>query len=242
VCPEHRLLGARQDGGMAGYVRVPAYALFPVPADLPAPVAALAEPVAVAVHGARLADIVAGERVLIQGSGTIGLLSTLAACELGAIVTATARYPHQAEAARRFGAARVFPVDEYGMRELASLARTEPFDVVIETVGGEADTLVQAPALVRPGGRVCVLGIFFRPPRLNALALVLQEVRLVGAITYGRAPDGVADIARAIDLIARHRDLAASLITHRRPLEAVAEAFAIADDKASKALKVTIEP
>ena len=241
ICPQRMLLGVGRDGGLAEYVVVPAYALFSLPAGLPREVGALAEPVAVAVHGVRLAQVERGDRVLVLGSGAIGLLTALVAREAGAHVTATARYPHQAAAARRFGAARALPADEAGARELAALAVAEPFDVVIETVGGEADTLVQATDLVRAGGRVCVLGVFFRPPPVGALALVIKEIRMVGAITYGRA-DGVADFARAIVLLTANRELAETLITHRRPLDAIAEAYALADDKASNALKVTIAP
>ncbi len=241
LCRGRLLLGVSRDGGLAEYVAVPAYTLFALPADLPPAVGALTEPTAVAVHAVRLAEVQPGERVLVQGSGSIGLLSALAARAAGAQVTATARYPHQAEAAQRFGAARVFPADEAGAAELAAYAAAEPFDAVIETVGGEADTLVQAPALVRPGGRVCVVGIFFQPPRLNAFATVLKEVRLVGAATYGRA-EGVADFERAIALVAAHRELVSGLITHRFPLAEVARAYATADDKASRAVKVTVEP
>ncbi len=239
ICPHRVLLGAQGHGGLADYVLTPAYALYHIPPGLDWPVAALAEPMAVAVHGARLAAVATGERVLVLGSGTIGLLSALVAAEAGAHVTATARYPHQAAMAARCGAARVIPADQ--TRELAALARADPFDVVIETVGGEADTLIQAPEIVRPSGRVCVLGVFLRPPPAGALALVLKEVRMIGAITYGRA-GGVADFDRAVALIAAHRGLLASLVTHRRPLDAVAEAYAIADDKTSRALKVTVEP
>lgn len=241
LCRQRLLLGVGRDGGLAEYVAVPAYTLFPLPAGLPFPIGALAEPTAVAVHALRLLGVQPGERVLVQGSGSIGLLTALVARATGAQVAATARYPHQAEAALRFGAGRVFPADEVGARELAAFAAAEPFDVVIETVGGEADTLVQAPALVRPGGRVCVVGIFFQPPRLNAFATVLNEVRLVGAATYGRAA-GVADFARAIALVAAHRELLTGLITHRFPLAEVARAYATADDKVSRALKVTVEP
>ena len=241
ICPDRLLLGAGRPGGLAEYVNAPAYALFAAPPSLPWPLTALAEPVAVAVHGVRIVDVAREERVLVQGSGTIGLLCILAAAESGAQVWATARYPHQAEAAERFGAARIFPATADGERELAGYARTAPFDVVIETVGGEADTLVRAPALTKQAGRISVLGIFFDPPRLDALALVLREIRMVGAITYGRR-DGVADFDIALRLIAEHRATMESLLTHQRPLSAIREAFAIADDKASKALKVTVEP
>ncbi len=242
VCRGRVLFGAGQDGGLAEYVRVPAYALFPLPDGLPFTTAALAEPAAVAIHGIRLAEVQAGERVLIQGSGTIGLLSILAAASAGAEVTAAARYPHQIAAARQFGADHVYEASEAGARELAAAAREQPFDAAIETVGGEADTLLQAPALLRAGGRLCVLGVFLHPPRIDALAVVLKEIRVVGAITYGRAPDGIADFDRALALIAAHRQTVETLITHRLPLERVEEAFAVADDKGSHALKVTVIP
>jgi threonine dehydrogenase-like Zn-dependent dehydrogenase len=241
LCPERRLLGVAQDGGLAEYVRVPAYALFAAPVDLDMPVLALTEPAAVAIHALRLVDVRAGERVLVQGSGAIGLLSALAAREAGAEVTSTARYPHQVAAATAFGASEVFPADEAGTKDLLAKARTRPFDVVLETVGGESDTLELAPALARPMGRVCVLGVFFHPPRLNAIALVIREVRMIGSITYGRI-NGVADFDLATDLVVRHRATAASLITHRAPLEDITTAYALADDKASLALKVTVEP
>jgi threonine dehydrogenase-like Zn-dependent dehydrogenase len=235
------LIGGGVDGGLADYLVAPAYVLRRLPPDFTAAEGALAEPMAVAVHGVRLAGVTAGRRVLVQGSGVIGLLSTLAAQAAGAEVTATARYPHQAAAAARLGARHVLPADEAGERELSERARVQPFDVVLEAVGGESDTLVQAPALVRAGGTVCVLGLFFQPPRVGAMALVGKEVRMVGSAIYGRA-EGVLDFVRAIDLLAANRDLVAPLITHHRPLDAVAEAFALADDKGSHALKVIVEP
>ncbi|MGH2588656.1 MAG: zinc-dependent alcohol dehydrogenase [Dehalococcoidia bacterium] len=241
LCSERALIGGGVDGGLAEYVKVPAYVLRPLPSELSGVEGALAEPMGVAVHGVRLARVAPGDRVLVQGSGVIGLFCTLAARAAGAEVTATARYPHQAEAAERLGARWVYPADEAGERELAERAAKEPFDVVLESVGGEADTLVRAPTLVRPGGTVCVLGLFFQPPRVGAMALVGKEIRMVGSAIYGRA-DGVYDFSRGIDLLSANRDLAASLITHRRPLDAVAEAFALADDKSSQALKVIVEP
>lgn len=241
LCAERVLIGGGVDGGLAAYVKAPAYVLHRLPLELSGVEGALAEPMGVAVHGVRLARVAPGDRVLVQGSGVIGLFSTLVAQAAGAHVTATARYPHQAKAATRIGARRVLPADAEGARELSELAAVEPFDVVLETVGGEADTLVQAPALVRSGGTVCVLGLFFQPPRIGAMALVGKEVRVIGSLIYGRA-GGVPDFTRGIDLLAAYHDLAAALITHRRPLDAVAVAYALADDKTSEALKVIVEP
>jgi threonine dehydrogenase-like Zn-dependent dehydrogenase len=60
---------------MAEYLSVPAECLHALPADLNSNVAALAEPMAVCVRGARRARIALGDRVAVLGGGTIGLLS-----------------------------------------------------------------------------------------------------------------------------------------------------------------------
>src|SRR5207247_2503058 len=62
-----------------------------------------------------------------------------------------------------------------------------PFDLVIETVGGTADTLDTAVAACRPGGTICVLGAFTRSPPFPALFVLVKELRIVGSLAYGRA-------------------------------------------------------
>ena len=72
-------------------------------------------------------------------------------------------------------------------RKRAVFASDVPIDVVVETVGGAADTLRAAVESVRPGGTVVVLGIFTTPQVIPALDVVSKEVRLVGSVTYGCA-------------------------------------------------------
>lgn len=239
LCRQFQLLGTQADGGFAEYVCMPASAVFPVPVELDFPVAALTEPTAVCVHGVRLAGVRLGDRVLVLGGGSIGLLSVLAARAAGATeVWITARHPHQRELAQRFGA-RVFGDDQTD--EVASHAYDHPVDVVIETVGGGADTMNDALLCVRPGGTVVTLGVFTGAVELRALFLVLKEVRIVGSLTYGRA--GVrADFDIALDLLRRHRDLVAPLVTHRFPLAQIETGFAVASDKAQRSVKVSITP
>ena len=86
--------------------------------------AALSEPTAVAVHATRLAAVGADQRVLILGAGAIGLLAVVAARAAGAAdVWITARHPHQAAAARRLGATRVFATTADADDERRALAR-----------------------------------------------------------------------------------------------------------------------
>jgi 2-desacetyl-2-hydroxyethyl bacteriochlorophyllide A dehydrogenase len=240
LCTHFRLLGTMLDGGFAEYVRVPEYALFPLPAGVDYEVGALTEPLAVAVHAARLANVRLGDRVLVLGAGTIGLLCVAAAKAAGAAeVWITARHPQQHAAAEALGATRVFSgADAAGA--VPSASRTVPIDVVMETVGGAAETINEALLLVRPAGCVAVLGVFTTWPPINALLLIAKEVRVVGSLTYGR-PGPQADFDVALQLLAEQPERFRRLITHRFPLAEITRAFETAADKRTGSIKVAIQ-
>jgi len=241
LCPSRVLLGTFLPGGMAQMVSVPAYTVYPLPEEMDYSLAALAEPLAVAVHGLHLAGLAVGERVLVLGSGSIGLMAVLAASAAGAHVTATCRHRQQGEAALLAGAREVYRAEGEDLARLRARAVQEPFDVVVEAVGGRAETLQLAVELARPGGRVAVLGLFTAAVPINALLLMLKEVRVVGAITYCRRHPR-PDFAVALDVLAAHRQRAQSLVSHRFPLAEAGRAFATAEDKSTGALKVQVLP
>ena len=235
ICEKMTFASDQSQGALAEYIAMPAYTLYRLPDEVDYGVAALTEPLAVSIHGQHLVDVRAGERVLVLGSGTIGLTSTLAAAAAGAEVISTYRHDHQGEAALAVGASRVVRDGE-----TAGLEK-EGIDVVIETIGGTAPTLQQAMGIVRPGGRVCVLGVFSQPQPVNALGLVLKDLRMAGGITYCR-PGAHSDFDVAIGILRTHADRARSLITHKFGLEDAAKAFATAADKSTKSLKVQVQP
>jgi len=240
LCPAFRVIGNGVDGGFADQVCVPAYAVFALPDEVDFEVGALAEPLAVAVHALRLARLTLGDRVLVLGGGTIGLLAVAAAIAAGAgEVWATVRHSHQEDAAIALGATRVFRGDD-AAKELSVAARQQPIDTVIETVGGTAGTIDQAIRLVRRGGTVMVLGIFTAAATIDATSLVVKEVRLIGSMTYGRAGTR-ADFDRALALLRTAPERYRALITHRFPLEQIGAAFATAMDKSSGSIKVQIQ-
>lgn len=235
ICPQHVLLGTFVPGGLAEYICVPAYTLYELPDALDWELGALTEPLAVAVHGLHIADLAVGERVLVMGSGAIGLLSVLAAKAAGAgEVIATYRHEHQGQAALAAGADRALKDGETGGLEKAGI------DVVVETVGGAAPTLSQALGIVRPGGRISVLGLFTQAVQMNALGLMLKEVKMAGGITYCR-PGQHSDFDTALGILQSQPDRARAIITHRFPLSEAAEAFATAADKSTGAIKVQVQ-
>jgi (R,R)-butanediol dehydrogenase/meso-butanediol dehydrogenase/diacetyl reductase len=241
LCTQFRLLGTMLDGGFAEYIRIPAYALFPLPASVDYEVGALTEPLAVTVHAVRLGHVHLGDRVVVLGAGTIGLLSVVAAKAAGAgDVWITARHPHQAAAAAALGATRVFAGHDV-TSELFDAAHQHPVDVAIETVGGDADTLNDAVHVIRPGGTIVVLGLFTTMPVFNAFSALVKEVRLLGSQTYGRHGPR-ADFDVALQRLAAEPERFRQLITHRFQLAEIGRGFAAAADKRCGSIKVAIRP
>ncbi len=239
VCPRFCVIGNAVDGGFADYVRVPSTSVFALPGNVDTDLGTLTEPLAVAVHALRLAQLEPADRVLILGGGTIGLMSVAAARAAGAAeVWVSARYEQQERAAMQMGATRVFRgADADG--ELRTACRHESVDVVVETVGGAANTIQEALHLVRRRGQVIVLGVFTEPAAFDATTMVVKEVSVRGSMTYGRS-GARADFDRALTLLAQRPDTFRSLITHRFGLDEIDRAFATAADKRSGALKVQV--
>jgi len=242
VCRERGLVGENQDGGMSEYATVPANTVFKAPPGVDAEVAALAEPLACGVHGFVKAGLKSYETIFILGAGTIGLTALLAAKAYGARAIILARHPHQQEMARQIGADEVIGDDEAGETRLKELRRSQGIDVAVETVGGKGDTLMKSQLMVRPKGRLILLGVFSIPEvPINPLHLALREVELIGSMTYS-ATDGRADYAIALDILADHAETARPLVTHRFRLDEYTQAFETALDKSTRSIKVHINP
>lgn len=230
--------------GFAERIVVPARATFRVPDGVGPAAASLVEPLACGVHAvrhswsaARSGGRVDGLRVGVVGAGVTGLLAAAAARHLGAdAVAVVARHPHQADAAATLGADTVLDAES----ALDGLRRFRP-QLVVEAVGGSADTLRLATGAVAPRGEVAVLGLFDEAQRVDARRAVYRELRLWFPVTYAEL-DGVHDFAVALDLLARPDLPWESLVTHRYPLSEVAEAFAAASSKRGGVLRVVVTP
>lgn len=242
MCVSRRFLGEGLAGGMSEFATVPGTSVFKAPGNVDGELAALAEPLACSVHAFEKINLRSHETVLIIGAGSIGLTAVLAAKAMGAQTLILARHPHQQEAARRLGADEVIGEDDAGQARLDELRSQGAIDVVLESVGGKADTIFQAQHLVRTMGRVVVLGIFSLPTaNVNPLLLVVTEVQIIGAVFYA-APNGRAEYDMALGLLAGHADAARTLVTHRYALADVNDAFATALDKSTGSIKVHLNP
>jgi L-iditol 2-dehydrogenase len=237
LCVDTKLFGFALPGGLAEYVSVPEATLHTLPENLNAQVAALCEPMAVCVRGMRIGAIQPGSRVAILGAGTIGLCSIITARAAGAAeILITARHPHQQELARALGADAVFGNAD----DLLAQTGEQHVDVVIETVGGSANTLAEAVTVARTGGRLVMLGVFDSDPSLPGFAFFQKELTLAASNCYGRENASAGDFALGTRLTCEHADVLQDLITHTFALDQVADAFATAEDKSTRSIKVQI--
>lgn len=228
LCPTQmqRFLGIGADGGMAEEIVVPERCLVGLAPGVPVRDASLVEPLAVAVHGLRLAGFAGAQRVAVIGGGTIGQCAVAAASHAGAGVALAARHDAQLVAGERLGA--------------TVLAEGDGFDLVVDCAGTPS-ALEQACRICRPGGTLLLLASYwdgFEPP---GMALCMKEIRIVPSLMYGRGDQG-RDIDAAAALLHARPEIPDAIITHRLPLDAAAEAFALARDRKSGAIKVVLSP
>ena len=244
ICRQLEIFGIHVAGGFADCVVISARRCFSIDDELSPRLAAMTEPVAVALHGLERGGFEAGQRVLVLGSGMIGLASTLVARAIGAgEVWASARHAHQAHLASEMGAHRVLGEEEASKKALSRLARGgSDFDLVVETVGGSASTLSDACSAIKPGGSVSVLGLFMSSPEIDPHTLLMREGSLCWANCYARPQGKRPDFARAARIVEDERERLALLATHELPLAEMSRAFELASDRKAGAVKVSVVP
>jgi threonine dehydrogenase-like Zn-dependent dehydrogenase len=219
------IYGVGRNGGMAREILVPERCLVSLPPGVDPRHACLVEPLAVAVHGLRRAGVRGGERIAVVGGGAIGLCAVAAAVAVGCSVRLAARHPRQREAGEKLGA--------------RALAGPE-HDVAIDCAGTES-SLAQCAEVLRPNGMLLLLSASWDTMKLPGLALAAKELSLSVSSMYGRSESG-RDVDAAARLLGARPELGELLITHRFPLEAAADAFRAARDRAAGAIKVVLEP
>ncbi len=236
LCDDLQALGVTRHGGFAEYSVVPSGQAYHVPEAVPFEACAFAEPLSCCLHGLDLAEVRAGDRVLVIGAGSIGLLMLqLVRLSGAAVVVVTEPVEAKRTLALRLGADRALDPGAEAVgaacQDLASIG----FDVVMECVGRPA-TAAQALGLARRGGRIVWFGV--SPPG----ATVPVEPYLVyrNELTIRAAFINPHTFGRAVALLAQGRIQTKPLVSHHVGLGAIAEA--IGSMKAGRAVKVLVLP
>lgn len=176
--PEH--------GAFATYKLAAADELLPRPADLAPRAAALAEPLAVALHGITRSGIGPGQRALVLGAGPIGALTIAALRALGVDDVACAEPGERRRAlAGAVGATAVRHPDALEVPTIAEPGRVvaDAFDVVLEC-SGRAAAMEAGLAQLARGGALVLVGAGMEAPRFDPNRILLNELVVTGAFTY----------------------------------------------------------
>ena len=207
-------LGTGRPGGYAERLIVDARMLFALPDAVSDRAGTLVEPLAVAVRAVSACATPPDASVLILGAGPIGLLTALVLRERGYERAAVySRNPGRAQRARALGLAPV-TLDELR----AAVPGTEP--ACVFDCAGTPESAGLAVELLRPLGRLMLVGLSLAPLSLPAPPIVLKELQIRGIIAYRRA-----EFSAAIDLLAAGRIPVDELVTATWPLERAEEAF-----------------
>lgn len=237
LCEHMRAIGVTQDGGFATHSVVPASQAFLLNKSLSLELGAMAEPLACCIHGIDLANIKAGDTVLVIGGGTIGLMMLQLAKLSGASkVFLSEPVALRREIAMNLGAdACIDPIQEDLIKRMKELTSKDGADVVIECAGNKAAT--------RQAFDACAKGatlLMFSVPSVDAtfdlplFDVYKKELSIKGSFIN---PD---THQRAVNLLESGKIQIEPLITHRYPLDQLDEAIQV--QMGSESIKVLVVP
>ncbi|MBV9095010.1 MAG: alcohol dehydrogenase catalytic domain-containing protein [Streptosporangiaceae bacterium] len=199
LCASYQTLGLHRDGGLAELVVSPASICRQVPDALDDAAAAMAQPLAVALHAARRGRAGSGRSCAVIGAGGIGAFIVAAAVGLGADpVIAIDVADGRLETAAALGAVVTVNTErEDGAAAVRAATGQQGAHVVIEASGVPASPAA-ALAMVRRGGDVVLVGLQSHPVPVNLFALSTREVDMHGTLAHVCAED----LGEAVSLLA----------------------------------------
>jgi L-iditol 2-dehydrogenase len=242
LCDNRQVLGVscgdyRRHGAFAEYVVVPEHIVYRVPDAVPPEMAAMVEPVSVAVHAVNLGKPRKGETAVVVGTGMIGLLVVqairAAGCER---VIAIDIDNDRLALARQLGAGETLRGDQPDVAgRVQELTGGRGADVSFEVVGatGPLRTAVQS---LRKGGRVVIVGNISPNVELPLQAVVTRELTLLGSCASAN------DYPRCMELMAEGAIDVRPLLSAVVPLAEGPEWFERLHRREKGLMKVVLRP
>lgn len=242
LCTRREVVGVscadfRRNGAFAQRIAVPERIVYALPDSFPFEQAALIEAVSIAVHAARVSQIVPGSSALVVGAGMIGLLTLQALRVFGCTqVFATDLDPTRLQLARDLGADQTFlATDPELLSKLHALTDGLGPHLACEVVGSETP-LHTAIHAVRRGGTVTLIGNLAPTVQIPLQIVVTRQLRLQGSCA------SAGEYAECIDLMASGRVRVEPLISAVAPLSEGATWFSRLYNREPGLLKVVLQP
>ena len=203
-------------GGFGEYSSVHQSHLYLLPDSISFEEASLVDILAVGVHAVNIGQPALGDTAVVIGCGIIGLDLIQCLRLRGVDIIAIARHPFQAEAAHNFGASESLILDHSSdpVKVVQELTRGKGPDQVYECVGGQGDTLNQAIAMCRMGGKVIMVGEFYGLRPTNLFNMMMKEVPILTSNAYSTY-ETEREFQVALRLLADEKVDHDPLITHR---------------------------
>jgi threonine dehydrogenase-like Zn-dependent dehydrogenase len=212
LCEQYYTLGLQADGGLAEEVVAPVRTCVPVPDGVATELAAIAQPLAVALHALSRGGPGEGATVAIFGVGGVGALAVAGACARGAAnVIAVDVDPARLATATALGATHALvAADPDLVAQVRAVAGGDGPEIVLEASGRQR-ALDAAIAACGRGGRIVAVGVHADPPSVDLRSLTHRELELVGTVAHVCDRDLVEAMA-LLDGYAPLRDLARRVI------------------------------
>jgi threonine dehydrogenase-like Zn-dependent dehydrogenase len=234
VCDNFSLIGIHSDGGLQEQLVMPEALVVATSERRPA-VAALAEPLSIAVRTVNRARIEPGEHVAVLGAGPIGQAVALLAAERGGTVLMVDRLESRLAIGSTMGA-EVLPWTEFDevVEQVREWSGGEGPEVVVDATG--------APEAIRAGmeaavsaGRLMMVGMSHHDVPLRVFGFVDKELDVLGVSC---AQGG--EFEEAVRFVERNGDRLENLVTQEFPLTKAPEALQWAMEHPAEAMKVVI--
>lgn len=196
VCRQLGLYGIDASGGMAQYVALPPHVLHEVPSFVDPRTAALAEPLAVAVHAVANSGMQKGDTVAVFGAGPIGILTALVARHQGAgAIVISEPNAWRCQVAQDLGFT-IVPTDSSMNAVLSAMTNDEGADTTFDSAA-HPSVAAQLAEVTRVLGRIVIVGVYKEQTAVDLQAVCFKELTVKGVRVYT-----TADMSRAIELIA----------------------------------------
>ena len=241
LCPRYSFIGSRQQGALADYVLVPAVNAVPV-GDLDLKVAALVEPLTVAIHAIERVRFRPGQDAAVLGGGVIGLMTVIALHDLGARnITVVDLNPWVLEMAKEFGATHTVQVGTDDPK--VHFDQIGAPDLTVETAGAAA-TRRLALEVAGKDGAVVFVGTPSTDLTLDPQTwehILRKELTIRGSWMSYSAPFPGPEWVKAPRLLAGALADPLGIITHQFGLDDVADGFAVMRSAEGRRLKVMFQ-
>lgn len=236
ACMSNQTMGVQREGAFSEYITMPLERIYDGKGLEPM-VLAIIEPLCISYHGVKRAGVKGGDKVLIVGAGTIGILAAVAAKQKGAEVYIADVSRVKLDYAKEFGVDGVVLADgpEAYERAVKEITGGNGFDVTIEAVGlpSTFQNCIDAAAF---GGRMVLIGVGKENLDFNFTMIQKKELNVFGSRNALKP-----DFLELIDLVKEGKIPLKKIITDVYKFDQAPRAFQELNENAGRMLKVMID-